>query len=102
MLALEELVAAKEIDGTMLRCGHQPGAGIVRNTRFRPTLEGDDESVLREFLGQTDIADDTSEAGDEPGRLDPPDCVDDAMGIRNGHSNFRAGWEKKPRAFLRG
>jgi hypothetical protein len=85
VLALEELVSAKEIDGMMLSGGHKPGAGVVRNARLRPPLEGGDESVLRELFGQTDIPDDTSEAGDEPGRLDPPDGVDDAMGIRRRH-----------------
>jgi len=35
------------------------------------------DRLARELLGQTDIADDTSEAGDEPGRLDPPDGVDE-------------------------
>src|SRR5580704_7574766 len=90
VLALEKLVSAILIDGTMLGGGHEPGTGVVRNARLRPPLEGGDESVLRELFGQTDIADDSSEAGDEPGRVDPPDCVDDPMGIRGGHSRLGA------------
>jgi len=43
-----------------------------------PLLERGDESVLCEFLGKTDIADDARETGDDPGRLNPPDCVDGA------------------------
>ena len=31
VLALEQLAAAKQVDGPMLRGGHQPGAGIVRD-----------------------------------------------------------------------
>ena len=71
MLKFEELVSAKEIDGAMLSGGQEPGARVVRNARLRPLLECGDESVLRELFGQSDIADDTSEPGDEPGRLDP-------------------------------
>jgi hypothetical protein len=48
----------------MLRGGHQPSTGIVRNARLRPPLEGGNESFLRQLLGQTDIADDASEASD--------------------------------------
>jgi len=74
----------------MLCGGHKPGAGVVRNARLRPPLEGGHESVLRELFGQTDIADDMSEAGYKPGRLDPPDCVDDPMNIRGRHGRLGA------------
>src|SRR5207237_56603 len=80
-----ELFPAKVIDGTMLRGGHQPSAGIVRNARLRPPLEGRDESILCELLGYTDIADDAGEASDEPGRLDPPHGIDCAMGQGRRH-----------------
>src|SRR5437773_12071421 len=43
-----------------------------------------DESILCEVFRQPDIADDPRQAGDEPRRLDPPDCVDCAMCI-GGH-----------------
>ena len=79
MLALKKLVAAKEIDRAMLRRGHQPGARIVRNAGVGPSLEGDNESVLRELLSQTNIANDAREAGDESDGLDSPDSVNDAM-----------------------
>ena len=72
----------------MLSGGHKPGARVVRNARLWPPLEGGDESVLRELFGQTDIADDTSESGDEPGRLDPPDGIDGAMGFRGRHGHL--------------
>ena len=73
------------IDGAMLRGGHEPGARVVRDARLRPLLERGDEGVLREFLGKTDVAHDPRETGDEPGRLDPPDCVDRAMCIGSRH-----------------
>ena len=51
-----------------------------------PLLERGDERVLREVLGEADVAHDAREAGDEPRRLDPPDRVDGAMGVGSGHS----------------
>ena len=86
VLALEPLVAAQEVDGTMLRGGHEPGARIVRNARPRPPLEGGHQGLLRDLLGEADVAHHPRQPGDEPGRLDPPDCVDGALwfGSRQG------------------
>src|ERR1700730_165735 len=87
MLSLEELVAPKVIDSPVLRGGHQPSAGIIRNARLRPPLQSSNESILRELFRHTDVANDASQAGDQPGRLDPPHGVDGAMGVgsRHGH-----------------
>jgi hypothetical protein len=81
VLALKPLVSAQEINRTMLRSGHQPGARVVRDSRLGPLLEPGDESVLCEILSKTKIAHDPHETGDEPRRLDSPDRVDRAMGI---------------------
>ncbi len=85
VLALEPLVSAQEIDCAMLRGGHQPGARVVRNSRFRPLLKRGDESVLRQLLGMTHITYDPRETGDDPGGLDPPDRVNRAMCIGSRH-----------------
>ena len=85
VLALETRVAAEVIDGTMLGGGHQPGARVVGDARLRPLFERGDESVLRQVLGHADIAHDPRQPGDEPGRLDPPDGVDGAMGVGSRH-----------------
>src|ERR1700730_4322640 len=87
VLALEELVAAPKIDGAMLCGGHEPGAGIVRNAGLGPLFERGNESVLRELLGEADIAHDTSESGDDSGGLDAPNGIDGAMceGRRHGY-----------------
>jgi hypothetical protein len=82
MLALEQLVAPQEIDGAMLGRRHQPGARVARDARFRPLLERGDESILRELLGEADIAHHPREPGDQPGGLDPPDGVDGFMNGR--------------------
>src|SRR5260370_22311819 len=85
MLALEKLIPAKVIDRTMLRGGHEPGAWVVWDARLWPLFEGRDESVLRELLGKANVAHDAREAGDDPGGLNPPDCIDGAMGIGRRH-----------------
>ena len=84
-LRSSSLFRRRMIDRTMLRGGHEPGARIVRDARLRPLLERGDERVLREVLGQADVAHDPRKAGDEPRRLDPPDRVDRAMGVGSRH-----------------
>ena len=53
--------------------------GLSGTPDSRPLLEGDDQGVLGQLLGQAHVAHDPRQAGDEPGRLDPPDGVDRAM-----------------------
>jgi hypothetical protein len=90
MLALEQLASAQPVDRTVLSGGHEPSARVVRDARLRPPLERGNESILRQLLGETGIAHDPRETGDEPRRLDPPDCVDRAMGIGSRHG-YRSG-----------
>src|SRR6202021_1224259 len=85
VLEFEALVSSPEIDGTILRGSHKPRAWISRNSGLRPLLEGSDESVLSEFLGKPDVADDSRKACDDSGRLDSPDRVDDAMYVGSRH-----------------
>src|SRR6266853_471311 len=87
VLALEELVPAEVIQRAVLRGGHEPGARAVRDARLRPSLEGGDEGVLREFLGETDVAHHPREAGDDLRGLDPPDRVDRAVRGGCGHGD---------------
>jgi hypothetical protein len=42
-------------------------------------LKRRNEGVLCQFLSRPDVADEASQPGDEPGRLDPPDRFDRAM-----------------------
>ena len=66
VLALEPLAAPQHVDRAVLRGGHEPGARVVRDARLRPLLERGDERVLRQLLGEADVAHDAREAGDEP------------------------------------
>jgi hypothetical protein len=88
VLALKQRIAAEIIDGTMLGRGHKPGSRIFRDARLRPLFEGGYESILGEVLGDADIAHNPREAGDEPGRLDPPDGVNRTMRI--GSHSYRS------------
>ncbi len=85
MLAIEQSSAPNVIDRAMVRRGHEPGARIVGSSRLRPLLERGDERVLRELLSHADVADDAGEPGDDPRRLDPPDCFDCGMWISSRH-----------------
>ena len=89
VLALVQLAATQAVDAAMLGRGHQPGARIVGHAGSGPLFERGDECVLRELFGNADIAHDAREAGDEPGRLDPPDRVDFAMDVGSRHG-FRS------------
>jgi hypothetical protein len=71
----------------MLGGGHEPGARVLRDARLLPLLERGDEGILGQILGKADIAHDTHETADEPGRFDSPDGVNRAMGIGGGHSH---------------
>src|SRR5260370_22467715 len=103
MRALEKVIPAKGIGRMMLRGGHEPGAWVVWGARLWPLFEGRDESVLRELLGKANVAHDPREASDDPGGLNPPDCIDGAMGIgrRHGypshHLQFAGAIPKRPR-----
>jgi hypothetical protein len=61
---------------------HAPG---LSGTPDSPLLERRDESILGELLGEADVAHDARESGDEPRRLDPPDCFDRAMCVGSRH-----------------
>jgi hypothetical protein len=81
----------------MLRGGHEPGTRLVRDARGRPPLERGDQGVLREILGQPNVADDPRETGDEPGGFDPPNRVDRTMGIGSRHGYQSGRCKAEPR-----
>ncbi len=85
VLAGEPRPPAQQVDRTMLRGGHEPGARVVGDARLRPPLEGDDEGVLGQLLREADVAHDPRETRDEAGPLDAKDGVDGAMGSGGRH-----------------
>jgi hypothetical protein len=59
----------------------------------RPLLERDDQGVLGQFLGQPDIPDQPGQAGDDAGRLHPPDRFHHTarIGSRHGYRSSHLG-----------
>jgi hypothetical protein len=45
-------------------------------------LQGGDERVLRQLLGNADVANDARQACDQPGRLYPPDGLNGSVRVR--------------------
>ena len=56
------------VERAVLGRGHEPRARIVRDARLRPLLERGNKRLLREVLGQADVAQDAGQSGDEPRR----------------------------------
>src|ERR1700722_16701879 len=75
-------VAAEVINGSMFSSSHEPSARIIRNARLRPLLKRRHQSILREILGNANIAHNAHQASDQPRRLDSPDRVNRAMDRR--------------------
>ena len=67
VLALRQLDPAQPVDRAMFRSGHEPGTRVIRDTRLRPPLQRDHQSVLRQVLRHADVAHDPSQPGDELG-----------------------------------
>ena len=86
VLPVEKRAAADEIDRAMLRCGHEPRAGIRRDALAWPLFERSDERSdersVREIFGDADVVRDARQTGDQARRLDAPDGVD--RGVRVG------------------
>jgi len=65
-LAPVHVRAAQAVDRAMLGRGHQPGAGVVGDAGLWPLFQRRDQRLLREVLGQADVAHETRQTGDEP------------------------------------
>jgi hypothetical protein len=82
LFARVQVALAHAVDRATLGRGHQPRARFVGNAVGGPVFERGEEGVLRQFLGQADVAHHARETGDEPGRFDPPHRVDGAADVR--------------------
>jgi hypothetical protein len=78
LLAGVQRAAAQEVDRPVPGRGHQPRGRLLGNAGGRPPFQRDDERVLRQFLGQANVAHDAREAGDDLGGFHLPDCGDGA------------------------
>ena len=93
LLSLQPGAAADQVDRPVLRGGHEPGARVVRDARLRPALQRRHQRVLGEILGEAEVAHHPRQAGDQSGGLDPPDCLDGAVGFAHPAVCSGSGWE---------
>ena len=89
VLAFEHAAAAQMVDGPAPGRRHQPGAGSFRHARGRPPLQGGQQGVLGQLLGQGHVAQHPRQAGDQAGLFDAPDRQDRAMGVYGCHERRR-------------
>ena len=75
-LATGHLRMPQAVERTSFGRGGKPGGRVVRHALPRPLLQRGDQSVLRQFLGQADVAHHARDRGDDlrgfllPYRLD--------------------------------
>jgi hypothetical protein len=67
VFAIEERASAQVVYGAMLGSRHEPGAGIIRDTRSGPLLESRNQRILRQILGESDVVHHPREPGDQLG-----------------------------------
>jgi hypothetical protein len=84
-LALVDVRPAQPVDAAVLGGGHEPGARVSRDARLRPLLQGGDERLLGEVLGEADVTHQAGRTRDEPWCLDPPHGLDRASDVGIAH-----------------
>jgi hypothetical protein len=67
------------IERAMLGGSHQPCAGIVRYAGTGPLFERGDQSVLRKFFRQANVANDSCKRSNNSRGFNAPHRVDGAM-----------------------
>lgn len=85
LFALEALPPPQEVDCSVLAGCQEPCAWLVRHSRGRPPLQRSDEGVLRELLGQANVAHDSREPGNHSRRLDAPNGFDRSLDLGSRH-----------------
>lgn len=89
VLAALHLAPPQLVERAVLRRGHEPGAGVVRDPARGPALHRHDQRLLREVLGEPDVAHHAHEAADQPGGFDPPDRLDGLARGAAAHDELR-------------
>ena len=76
MFAVDQRGAAQPVERPVLGDLGQPGGRIARDAISRPALQRQQEGILRNLLGQPDVAQIADQSGGELWLLDPPDRFD--------------------------
>jgi len=90
-------LATVVVDGPALRGGHEPRGRVRGDPGRRPVLEGSEQCVLRDLLGQPEVAGDPGEAGHETGGLDAPHGLDGPTSRSRGPGDRHDGPSKQVR-----
>ena len=82
VLARVQRVLPQTVERLVLRCRHEPRSRLFghAHARLAPVLQRGDERVLRQFLGERDIAHHARHARNHLRGLDAPHRVDGAPG----------------------
>ena len=72
----EGALAADGVGGSVPSCGHQPGTRVVRHAVERPATGGDGERLLRGFLGEIKVAEETDQGGQDAAPLLAEDMLE--------------------------
>ena len=80
-LAAQGVGAAEVVDAAPLRGGHQPRGRVVRHAGGGPLLEGGDERILSEVLGERHVPGSSGGAPTRRADLGPPRGVDGLDGV---------------------
>jgi hypothetical protein len=76
VLVLQRRAAPHQVDRLALGGGGQPAARVRRDALDRPRLQRGHERVLREILGDADVAHEPCDGRDHARGLDSPDRVE--------------------------
>ena len=76
VLAVPHLPPPELIDRAVLRGGHEPRAGVLGDAHHGPSLHRGHERLLREVLGEPDVAHHARKAAYQPCGFNPPDGLD--------------------------
>src|SRR5258708_170282 len=72
----ERAFATEAVHGSVSSRRHQPGARIARHAVSGPAIGGDGERLLRGFLGQVKVAEETDQGGQDAGPFFAEDLVE--------------------------
>ena len=89
-LAAEDLVAANDVDGDIVRDAKEPAGRVFRDAVIRPGLQRPQHRLLDRLLRERDVlgAEKTRQAGHHAARLMPEQMLDQDAGFRrSGHDS---------------
>jgi hypothetical protein len=91
LFALQRALSPQHVVPTPRAHRNEPCARALRHPGDGPLLQGRDEGIVGEVLGQPDVAGAACQCCYDPGRLDPPNSFVRAVGGDAGLACFQMG-----------